>query len=132
VADDRDALGREPLDDLQAGRAVHTIAAEQGGVVRGTQVVVSRLEMAILQSDLHEALACGLPHRRVPDRSFDRQHVDPRRGAGPRLVTILDVDHRKLSHALERADVGDGGAGSVHGSPVRFSRSRVQELVCNI
>ena len=77
---------------------------------------------AVLQPDLHEHVARRLTHPDVPDRRLDRQHVDPGRGAGARLVTILDVDHRHLALALVGADVGDGRTRTVHGRRCHSAR----------
>src|SRR5262249_3248537 len=91
-------------------------------VVRAAQVVVGRLQLPVLQTDLHEHVARRLAHGRVPDRGLDREHVDPGRGTRPRLLEVLDVDHRHLTPALVGADVGDGRTRTIqHGCP--FTRS---------
>ena len=62
MADDRNALGRELGDRVEAAGAIECVAADHQIFVRGAQIVLVGAVLAVDEADLHEAVASRLAH----------------------------------------------------------------------
>ena len=107
MADDRNALGRELRDRIEAARAIERVPADHQILVRGAQIILVGAVLAVDEPDLNKTVARRLAHRRRPKVLDDRQNIDACRRCGGRFVVRLDEQHRQLPLALERAQVAN-------------------------
>ena len=107
MADDRNALRRELRNRVETPGAIEGVAAGDDAGMRGPQIVLVGAVLAVDEADLDETVARRLAHRRRPDRLDDREEVDAGRSGRGGFVRRIDEQHRQLSLALERAQIGD-------------------------
>ena len=107
MADDRDALGRELGDRVEAAGAIERVPADHQVLVRGAQIILIGAVLAVDEPDLNETVARRLAHRGRPEVFDDRQDINAGRGRRSRFFRRFDEQHRQLPLALELAQVAD-------------------------